>query len=139
MSRRAGIFIAIAGAVFMIFAMAGNPTDTVAKLEMMHRDMEVITRSEGSIVMQSHNAKYGSAYLYIGIDPATWTTSLADKYDRGLLALGWKEVSQGGSVFFCKEGVSANVQRSIEYGEGKGMYGINMIYNALTIRRCGKQ
>jgi hypothetical protein len=138
LDKRVGIAIAIAGVVFMIVAIKNNPTDTAQKLAIMRHDMSVILINGGVVAIESDNSKFGSAYLYAGIDSKTWTSVLADKYYGGLRALGWREVNYEGEFLLCKEGIRANVQRDIEYGEGKAVYGINMTYNALTIRRCGK-
>lgn len=137
LEKRAGIGIAIVAIVFMFLAIKNNPTDTAQKFEIMRHDMTSILKSGGVISSESHGSKYGSAYLYTGIDAKTWTSDLANKYERGLRALGWRDISYQGEVLLCKQGIRADVQRNVEYGEGKALYGINMTYNALTIRRCG--
>jgi hypothetical protein len=138
LDKRIGIAIAIAGVVFLIIAIKNNPGDTAQKLATMRHNMNVILINGGDVAIESNNSKFGSAYLYAGIDSKTWSSILADKYYGGLRALGWREVNYEGETFLCKEGIRANVQRDIEYGEGKAVYGINMTYNALSIHRCGE-
>lgn len=134
-----GIVIALLALVFMISAIKNNPTDAAPKLHIMRDDMEEVLKNGGVVVMNSYNSKYGSAYLYVGIDAKTWTPDLAKKYSESLSDLGWKRSNFDGNVSFCKYGINAEVQRNVEYGESKAVYGINMTYNALTIRRCSEQ
>ena len=123
-----GIVIALLALVFMISAIKNNPTDAAPKLHIMRDDMEEVLKNGGVVVMNSYNSKYGSTYLY-----------LAKKYSESLSDLGWKRSNFDGNVSFCKYGINAEVQRNVEYGESKAVYGINMTYNALTIRRCSEQ
>ena len=132
------LIIPILGIVLMVMAIRRNPTDAIQKLELMRHDMSVALSNGGVLIIGSRNSKYGSAYLYNGIDAKTWTSSLADKYDQAFLSLGWKRISYEGEEILCKERIVAKVHRNLEHGEGKSFYGINMTYNALTIQRCGR-
>jgi hypothetical protein len=136
LDKRVGAAFAAAGIVFMILAIRNNPTDTAEKLEIMRHDIKGILANGGVVATESYNSKFGSAYLYTGIDAKSWSPTLADSYNNGFLLLGWKRRDFEGGVLLCKGGISAKVSRDIEYGEGKAVYGINMTYNALTIRRC---
>lgn len=130
------IFIAISGLVFMIFAAMKNSRDEVGKLKIMESDMDLILGVGGVVAMRSQNYKYGSAYLYVGIDAKTWSTELMSKYTQELRDVGWVEVDSDGESILCKQGISAEVNGDVEYGDGVGMYGIAMTYNALTIKKC---
>lgn len=135
-NKRIGIFIVPLAVAFLVIAIRSNPTDTAQKFEIMRHDMDAILASGGSVITSAHNSKYGSAYLYVGIDASTWTPMLADKYDDHLLALGWKKTNIEGDGLLCKDGINARVNRNMERNEGKSVYGIVMTYNALTIRKC---
>ncbi|WP_144030067.1 hypothetical protein [Burkholderia sp. AU16741] len=130
------IVVAVVGFIFMTLGVRNNPTDGGEKFGIMRRDMDVILMNGGVVAMRSHNYKYGSAYLYVGIDAKTWVPELGDKYSQGLKRIGWREVDSDGVIILCKQGISAEVRRGVEYSEGKAVYGINMTYSALTIRRC---
>jgi hypothetical protein len=134
-----GVSFAVVGIVFFLMAIRQNPTDAEQKFLTMRHDMNVILAKGGTVSIESSNSKYASAYLYVGIDAATWSPDLADSYIRGLGALGWMEMNKDGVIFLCKDGISAEVHRNVEYGGGKAMYGINMTYNSLTIRRCTRK
>ncbi|MCA8105549.1 MULTISPECIES: hypothetical protein [Burkholderia] len=134
--KRVWMVVAVIVFIVVIYGLRNNPVDGQEKLDVMRRDMDVILMNGGVVAVRSQSYKYGAAYLYVGVDAKSWSPELADKYSRGLVDIGWREVNSDEVVILCKKGISAEVQRGMERGDGKAVYGINMTYNALTIRRC---